>query len=82
LNFFISGHMLPLDLLPQPWSGLLKALPFQYMAYFPAVVFLGKVKGMTLVLFLLGELFWAVFFMVLARALYRLGLKRYSAFGG
>ncbi len=46
LNFFISGQMLPLDLLPQPWSGLLKALPFQYMAYFPAVVFLGKVQGM------------------------------------
>ena len=21
LNFFISGHMLPLDLLPQPWAG-------------------------------------------------------------
>jgi ABC-2 type transport system permease protein len=82
LNFFISGHMLPLDLLPQPWSGLLKVLPFQYMAYFPAVVFLGKIKGTTLILFLLGELFWAVFFMVLARALYRLGLKRYSAFGG
>ena len=82
LNFFISGHMLPLDLLPQPWSGLLKVLPFQYMAYFPAVVFLGKIKGTTLILFLLGEVFWAVFFMVLARALYRLGLKRYSAFGG
>ena len=82
LNFFISGHMLPLDLLPYPWRGLLKALPFQYMAYFPAVVFLGKVKGTTLVLHLLGELFWAVFFMFLARGLYRLGLRRYSAFGG
>ncbi len=52
------------------------------MAYFPAVVFLGKVKGMTLVYYLLGELFWAVFFLVLARGLYRLGLRRYSAFGG
>ncbi len=82
LNFFISGHMLPLDLLPAPWGGLLKALPFQYMAYFPAVVFLGKVKGTTLVLHLLGELFWVVFFMLLARGLYRLGLRRYSAFGG
>ena len=60
LNFFISGHMLPLDLLPEPWSGMLKALPFQYMAYFPAVVFLGKVKGMALVYHLLGELLWAV----------------------
>jgi ABC-2 type transport system permease protein len=82
LNFFISGHMLPLDLLPQPWRGLLLVLPFQYMAYFPAVVFLGKVKGTTLVLHLLGELAWAVFFIVLARLLYRLGLRRYSAFGG
>ena len=82
LNFFISGHMLPLDLLPEPWGTILKLLPFQYMAYFPAVVFLGKVQGMILVNNLLAELFWAVFFMVLARALYRLGLRRYSAFGG
>jgi ABC-2 type transport system permease protein len=82
LNFFISGHMLPLDLLPEPWAGLLKALPFQYMAYFPAVVFLGKVKGTTLALHLLRELFWALAFIVLARGLYRLGLRRYSAFGG
>jgi ABC-2 type transport system permease protein len=82
LNFFISGHMLPLDLLPEPWAGLLKAMPFQYMAYFPAVVFLGKVKGSTLALHLLFELLWAAFFMLLARGLYRLGLRRYSAFGG
>ena len=82
LNFFISGHMLPLDLLPEPWASFLKLLPFQYMAYFPAVVFQGKVQGMTLVKYLLAELFWAVFFMVLARGLYRLGLRRYSAFGG
>lgn len=82
LNFFISGHMLPLDLLPAPWSSILKALPFQYMAYFPAVVFLGKVKGMALVYYLLAELFWVLFFMGLARLLYRLGLRRYSAYGG
>jgi ABC-2 type transport system permease protein len=82
LNFFISGHMLPLDLLPQPWSGILKALPFQYMAYFPAVVFQGKVKGMDLAVGLLAELIWAGFFILLARWLFRQGLKRYSAFGG
>jgi ABC-2 type transport system permease protein len=82
LNFFISGHMLPLDLLPQPWVSILKALPFQYMAYFPAVVFLGKVKGFDLAWHLGAEALWAVFFMVLARTLYRVGLKRYSAFGG
>jgi ABC-2 type transport system permease protein len=82
LNFFISGQMLPLDLLPQPWAGLLKALPFQYMAYFPAVVFLGKIQGRALALHLLGELAWALVFLLLARGLYRRGLRRYSAFGG
>jgi ABC-2 type transport system permease protein len=82
LNFFISGHMLPLDLLPRPWSSLLKAMPFQYMAYFPAVVFLGKVKGADLAWHLTAEALWALGFMLLARWLYRVGLKRYSAFGG
>ena len=82
MNFFISGQMLPIDFLPAPWSSLLKALPFQYMAYFPAVVFLGKVKGADLAWGLLGEAAWAIFFVVLARGLYRLGLRRYGAYGG
>lgn len=82
LNFFISGHMLPLDLLPPYWAWFLKLLPFQYMAYFPAVVFLGKVKGPALAYWLLGGLAWATVFFLLARWLYARGLKRYSAFGG
>jgi ABC-2 type transport system permease protein len=82
LNFFISGHMLPLDLLPKPWSTILLWLPFQYMAYFPAVVFLGKVTGWRLVTHLLLEFGWVIAFMVLARVLYRIGLRRYSAYGG
>jgi ABC-2 type transport system permease protein len=82
LNFFVSGQMLPLDLLPAPWAGLLKALPFQYMAYFPAVVFLGKVQGTALWMGILKEALWAVGFIVLSRVLFRMGLRRYSAFGG
>jgi ABC-2 type transport system permease protein len=82
LNFFISGHMLPLDLLPPFWANLLKALPFQYMAYFPAVIFLGKVRGAALALGLLQQAAWAAGFLVLARWLYGRGLRRYSAFGG
>jgi ABC-2 type transport system permease protein len=82
LNFFISGHMLPLDLLPPFWVAVLKALPFQYMAYFPAVVLMGKVKGMALVYGLLGGAAWALIFLVLARGLFRLGLRRYGAYGG
>jgi ABC-2 type transport system permease protein len=82
LSFFVSGHMFPLDLLPPFWEGLLKLLPFQYLAYFPAAVFLGKVRGEELAYGLAAELAWAVAFMILARWLYRLGLRRYSAYGG
>jgi ABC-2 type transport system permease protein len=82
LNFFVSGHMFPIDLLPPPWNGLLKVLPFQYLAYFPAAVFLGKIEGQELLQGLLAEAAWALFFFILARWLYRIGLRRYSAYGG
>jgi ABC-2 type transport system permease protein len=82
LNFFVSGQMFPLELLPPFWAGLLKALPFQYVAYFPAAVFLGKVQGNDLIVGLLVEAAWALAFMAMARGLYRLGLRRYSAYGG
>jgi ABC-2 type transport system permease protein len=82
VNYFVSGQMFPLDLLPTFWQALLKALPFQYMAYFPAVIFLGKVQGVKLALGLLTEAAWALGLMLLARVLYYRGLRRYSAFGG
>lgn len=82
VNFFVSGHMFPLDLLPEPWGRILKMLPFQYLAYFPAAVFLGKVEKADLMWALGVEAFWVVFFFVLARWSYRLGLRRYGAYGG
>jgi ABC-2 type transport system permease protein len=82
INFFVSGQMLPPEFLPQPWAGLLKALPFKYLAYFPAMVFLGKLQGWDLAYGLVAELAWAVFFIFVARQLYRVGLRRYSAYGG
>jgi ABC-2 type transport system permease protein len=82
LNFFVSGQMFPVDLLPHPWDKVLKALPFQYMAYFPAAILLGKVKGAQLIYGLVVEAAWVLGFIVLSRWLYRLGLRRYSAYGG
>jgi ABC-2 type transport system permease protein len=82
LNYFVSGQMLPLDMLPSPWEDVVKALPFQYLAYFPAIVFLGKVTGWKLVEGLAWQFGWVVVFAVLTRWLYRRGLRRYSAFGG
>jgi ABC-2 type transport system permease protein len=82
LNFFVSGQMFPLELLGHPWDVILRSLPFQYLAYFPAVVFLGRVTGVDLVRGLLIESAWAVAMIVLSRWLYARGLRRYSAYGG
>jgi ABC-2 type transport system permease protein len=82
LSFFVSGHMFPLDLLPAPWDSLLKALPFSFLAYFPAAVFVGKIHGEALVEGLAIEAAWALAFIVMAHFLYRRGLRHYSAYGG
>jgi ABC-2 type transport system permease protein len=82
VNYFVSGQMFPLDMLGPPWDTILKWLPFQYLAYFPAIVFLGKVQGTALVEGLLMELGWAVVLIVLSRWLFARGLRRYSAYGG
>jgi ABC-2 type transport system permease protein len=85
LAFFVSGHMFPLDLLDS-FSPVvvmvLKAMPFQYLAYFPAAVFLNHVPPEELGYRLLAEVGWILVFALLARGMYRLGLRRYSAYGG
>ena len=83
-NFFISGQMFPLEFLDRyPLvTPVMRALPFQYLAYFPAMVFLGKIKGNDLIVGLLIELAWAIALILLSRWLYRLGLRHYSAYGG
>jgi len=81
-SFFFSGHMFPIDLLPGVWGELVKLIPLQYLAYFPAAVFLGKVTGAELMWGLWVEFAWVVFFMLAARTTFRLGTRRYSGFGG
>ncbi len=50
--FFLSGHMFPIDMLDGvtmagsvTWGDVVRILPLQYLAYFPAAVFLGKIQG-------------------------------------
>ena len=81
-NFFFSGHMFPIDMLPGPWRSLVEFIPLHYLAYFPAAVFLGKIQGAALVQGLAVEAAWVVFFMLASRAAFAGGVRRYSAFGG
>lgn len=85
LNFFLSGHMFPLDLLPtEPvnWQAIIHFSPFKYLAYFPAAIFLGKIPPEALWNEIAAEAVWMVAFILLARVLWARGVKRYSGFGG
>lgn len=81
-NFFFSGHMFPLDMLPAPWNLVVNLIPLQYLAYFPAAVFLGKISGPDLWLGLAIQAGWVLFFIVACRITYWRGVRRYSGFGG
>jgi ABC-2 type transport system permease protein len=81
-NFFFSGHMFPLDMLPSPWKTVVQIIPLQYLAYFPSAVFLQKIQGPHLWFGLLLQAAWVLFFIVISRAVFWRGVKRYSGFGG
>lgn len=81
-NFFFSGHMFPLDMLPKPWDSLVMVIPLQYLAYFPAAVYLGKIQGPALWSGLAIQAAWVLFFIVACRVTYSRGIHRYSGFGG
>lgn len=81
LNFFLSGHMLPLDWMGNFGEALLY-LPFHYLAYFPASILLGKCTGDEMVRSLIAEAFWIVALFAANRWAFHRGVKRYSAYGG
>lgn len=81
-SFFFSGHMFPIDFLPGGWGVFVRALPLQYLAYFPSAVFLGKIQGAELVWGLWIQAAWVVGLFILCRVMFHLGVKRYSGYGG
>ncbi len=89
ISYFLSGQMFPLDMLDKfsllgvaSMGDVIRALPMQYLAYFPAAVFLGKIQGTRLVIGLAVQFAWLLFFVVACRIGFNRGVRRYSAFGG
>jgi ABC-2 type transport system permease protein len=89
VQYLLSGHMFPIDLLAgiavAPGTSLadvVRWLPFEYTAYFPAAVWLGKVQGAELARSLAIEAAWVVVMAVACRIVWRRGTRRYSAYGG
>jgi ABC-2 type transport system permease protein len=90
LQYLLSGHMFPIDMLAGIPTGIagtsmadvVRWLPFEFTAYFPAAVWLGKVEGPALVVGLAAEAAWVVAMAVACRVVWRRGARRYAAYGG
>ncbi len=82
INFFLSGHMIPLDWLPAAISGPVQLLPFKYLAYFPAAIMLQHYTHAELARELLIEVGWVVALFAANRIAFARGVRRYGAFGG
>jgi ABC-2 type transport system permease protein len=80
LVFFFSGAVLPLDLFPAWLQKGVYLLPFQYLAFVPIRIFLEKEENLSTVFTI--ELFWLLFFFLLATWMLSRGVKRYEAVGG
>jgi ABC-2 type transport system permease protein len=82
INYFLSGHMLPLDLLPGPIAAVVDYLPFKYLAYVPPAIFLGRYTDAQLARELTIAAIWIVALLIANRAAFHRGVRRYAAFGG
>ena len=82
-NFFLSGQMFPLNILPQPWETLAPVdRRCNIWRIFRRRCFCRKLQGPALWWGLAIEAAWVVFFIIACRMAFRRGVRRYGAFGG
>jgi len=80
-EYFLSGKLFPLDTVPGTAGTILRMLPFPYELYFPVAVLMEKIQGPRLWEGLLIQGFWVLLCLLLARTLWRSGIRRYEAVG-
>lgn len=81
-EYYLSGRLFPLDIVPGWLQTVLKFLPFPYELYFPVAVFTEKVTGSELWTGLAIQAGWTVLAYLGARAMWRAGIRKYESVGG
>ncbi len=81
LLMILGGMLIPLDLLPQPYANIAKALPFASIIYLPARQFVRPVYS-EIIPSLSLQIIWVGIFSLIVWQVYRLALKRIASNGG
>ena len=80
--WFLSGQLLPMSALPETARAIAALLPFQYLAYVPAGLIIGKIPVAQAPLLLLGAIAWVAILGGITAMIWQRGLRRFGAYGG
>lgn len=82
IEYFFSGRLFPLDLMPPLFRAASFWLPFQYEMYFPVAILIGRIRGPELWQGLAVQTAWVLIAWLLSRWIWARGLRHYQASGG
>ena len=77
---FLSGAIIPIEFFPKFAQSILDYLPFKYMTYVPVKVFMGEYEQNLTNAFLI-LLLWFFIIFIIARFVWKKGIRLYSAAG-
>jgi ABC-2 type transport system permease protein len=80
--FVLSGYLVPVDLFPPALRAVIDWLPFRYQIGLPVEIMTGAHSRAAAVALLVRQWSWVLVAFGTTVAAWRLGLKRFSAFGG
>lgn len=80
-EYFLSGHVFPLDLLPPTVLSLIKWTPFPYELYFPVQILLERLSADEVTHGFLMQAAWVCITGMMARHLWSRGVRHYQGAG-
>ncbi len=81
-QYFLSGHMFPLSLLPESVAHVVMWLPFAYETYYPTMILAQQLDAAAAVRVIAVQALWVLVLLAAGQWAWMRGLRRYAAFGG
>lgn len=78
---FLGGLYLPLSLFPEKLARALNFLPFYYLYYFPANIYLNQISFNKLIVGFGISSLWLILLLFFYKVIWHFGIKQYESFG-
>jgi ABC-2 type transport system permease protein len=81
-EYFLGGHMFPVDIMPAGIQAVMKWLPFYYELFCPIAIFMERLRGAEMWQALAIQAGWLLLTWAAAHFMWKRGLGHYQAVGG